>query len=173
MLFWQWQAFFWRSSAKMSSLHPRCHRRDTIASKQVKCSCDNLFPHRTAHMCTVFTEACTVILFYLTIKVCSWMQCRLRCMNNGFIVDFSLSNTSILYPYTHIVTEKQSNSWSTIVVTSLWRATQDVTKEKLLCVFPGSALINQRHQTRGICHQRKWAVTLYKACTLFKAFDMA
>lgn len=166
MLFWQWQAFFWRSSAKMSSMHPQCHGRDTIALKQVKYSYDNLFPHRIAHMCTVFTEACTVILFYLTIKVCSWMQC-------SFIIDFSLSNTFILYPYAHTVTEKQSNSHRPIVVTSLQRATWDVTKDKLLCTFPGSALIDQRHQTRGICHQHKWAVSLYKACTLFKAFDMA
>ena len=41
------------------------------------------------------------ILFHVATKVCSWMQCRLRCLNNDFIIDFSSSNTFILYPHAH------------------------------------------------------------------------
>lgn len=55
----------------MSTSHPRCQGRATIALKQVKRSCDNLFPHRIAHMGTLLTEAYMMVLFYLAIKVCS------------------------------------------------------------------------------------------------------
>lgn len=42
----------------MSAVHPRCQGRAMNALNQVKRSCDNLLPHRIAHMGTLFNEAC-------------------------------------------------------------------------------------------------------------------
>lgn len=95
---------FWSSSVEVSTAHPQCQGRATIALKQVKRSCDNLFPHRIAHMChTVYWS-----LVYNGPVSSGHQGVQLNAVHadmpdNGFIIDFSLSITFILCPSTHTV----------------------------------------------------------------------